>query len=97
MAGRSGAAKAANPETSRTLSDSIVLTLPLASLLLWPLTAIAAPAALAVGAARWKRPTSLVRRWRWRMPVGMALALVEAGLWTWGILYLAARSGMAGK
>jgi hypothetical protein len=97
VAGRSGAAKAANPETSRTLSDSIVLTLPLASLLLWPLTAIAAPAALAVGAARWKRPTSLVRRWRWRMPVGMALALVEAGLWTWGILYLAARSGMAGK
>ncbi len=97
VAGRSGAAKAAHPETSRTLYDSIVLTLPLASLLVWPFTAIAAPAALVIGAARWKRPTSLVRRLRWRMPVGMALALVEAGLWTWGILYLAARAGMAGK
>lgn len=97
VAGRSGAAQAAHPETSRTLYDSIVLTLPLASLLVWPFTALAAPGALVIGAARWKRPTSLVRRWRWRMPVGMAVALVEAGLWTWGIVYLAARSGTAGK
>jgi hypothetical protein len=97
VAGGNGAAKAAHPETSRTLYDSIVLTLPLASLLVWPVTALAAPGALTIGAARWKRPTSLVRRRRWRMPVGMAVALVEIGLWTWGILYLAARSGMAGK
>jgi hypothetical protein len=97
VAGRSGTAKAAHPETVRPLYDSIVLTLPLASLLVWPITAIAAPAALAIGAARWKRPTSLVRRSRWRMPAGMAVALVEIGLWTWGILYLTARAGMAGK
>jgi hypothetical protein len=79
------------------LYDSIVLTLPLAGLILWPVTAITAPAALVIGAARWKRPTSLVRRWRWRIPVGMAVALVEIGLWTWGILYLIASSGAAGK
>src|SRR5579863_6670357 len=49
----SGRAKAANPDTSRTLYDSIAFTLPLGSLVIWPLTAIAAPAAVLFSLAKW--------------------------------------------
>src|SRR5579864_98440 len=41
VAAGAGQAKVARAETSRTLYDSIAFTLPLASILLWPLTIVA--------------------------------------------------------
>ena len=69
------------------------MILPLATLLLWPFTLIAAPAALALTLLRWNRPLSLVRRFRWRFLVGGGVALVETGLWCWGIVYLLTQAG----
>jgi len=91
VAARAGPARAANLETSRTLYDSIALTAPLASLLLWPLTAVAAPAALALAIAKWNRPLSLLRRTHWRFVAAIAISLVEIGLWIWAVAYLVAR------
>ena len=93
VAAGAGRAQSANTETSRTLYDSMALTLPLASLILWPLTIVAAPAALALTAMKWSQPLSLVRRFRWRFVAGGMVALVEAGLWAWGIVYLIAHGG----
>lgn len=97
VAAGSGKARAANTETSRTLYDSIALTLPLASLILWPFTALAGPAAVVLSIMKWKAPLSLVRRSRWRFVVGILLGLAETGGWIWGILYLSARMKMGGR
>jgi hypothetical protein len=83
----SGRAKAANPDTSRTLYDSIAFTLPLGSLVIWPLTAIAAPAAVLFSLAKWRQPLSLVRRSRWRFMAAILLGLGECAGWIWGIAY----------
>ena len=92
VAAGAGQAREAKMETSRTLYDSIVLTLPLASLLMWPLTFATAPAAFVLGIITWKRPLSMVRRNRWRTVLGMAIAIVESGAWVVGVAYLIARS-----
>jgi hypothetical protein len=97
VAAGSGPARAANLETSRTLYDSIALTAPLASLVAWPLNAIAAPAALVIAITKWKRPLSLVRRTHWRFVAAIAISLVEIGLWTLLALYLATRLWRAGR
>lgn len=91
VAAGAGQAREAKLEPWRTLYDSIVLTLPLASLLLWPFTFAAAPAALVMGVAKWKQPLSLVRRSRWRIVVGMAIAGLEIGAWAFGIVYFLSR------
>jgi hypothetical protein len=87
VAAGAGRAKQAKAITSRNLYDSMVLVLPLASLLLWPLTLFAAPAALVMGIMKWREPLSLVRRNRWRMGLGMAIAAGEIAAWVWGIAY----------
>jgi len=86
---------AANPETSRILYDSVALLAPFAALIVWPLTAIAAPGTVVFALARWSRPLSLVRRSRWRFLAAILVALAECAAWIWGIAYFAARS--AGK
>jgi hypothetical protein len=91
IAAGAGKAREARMETSRTLYDSIVLALPLGSLLIWPFTIIAAPAALALGIITWKRPLSMVRRNHWRAVLGMSIALAEIAGWVVGIAYLIAR------
>jgi hypothetical protein len=96
VASRSGRARAANLETSRTLWDSVTFTLPLASLVIWPFTFLAAPAAIAIGIARWRRPLSLVRRTRWRLVAGIALGAAETIGWTWAIVYLLTQPGGGG-
>jgi len=88
-----GKAKTATTEAARTLYDSIALTLPLVSLILWPLTIIAAPATLALAVLKWRQPLSLVRRFRWRFALGALAALVETGFWCWGIVYLISQAG----
>jgi hypothetical protein len=90
VAAGAGKARAAKAETSRTLYDSMVLSLPLVALLLWPLTAIAAPAALVLGFSKMREPLSIVRTTRWRLWLGMTISVVEIAGWVWGILYLIA-------
>jgi len=85
-------AKAPAFENSRTLFDSTALTVALAPLLVWPFTAISAPIALFVALRYWRRPLSLVRRWRWRAPLAAAIALCEIGCWIWGIAYFALKA-----
>ena len=85
--------EAAEFENSRTLYDSIALTTALAPLLLWPITAFTAPIALFVAIRYWKRPLSLVRRWRWRSALAILIALGEIAAWTLGTAYYVMRQG----
>jgi hypothetical protein len=87
VAAGAGRARHAKAITSRNLYDSMVLVLPLASLLIWPFTIIAAPAALVLGFMKWREPISLVRRNRWRLVLGMAISAAEIAAWVWGIAY----------
>ena len=79
-------------ENSRTLYDSIALTVALAPLVLWPFTALSAPIALFLAVRYWRRPLSLVRRWRWRSALAILIALSEIAAWIWGASYLLTRS-----
>ncbi|MGO9967538.1 MAG: B-box zinc finger protein [Bryobacteraceae bacterium] len=91
VAAGSGRARAASPATSLTLFDSIVLTIPFAALVFWPLTALTAPCTITLAAMTWKKPLSPVRRWRWRFLAGIGVSLLQLGLWVWAIGYLVAR------
>jgi len=93
VAAGAGKAKAASTEAPRMLYDSMVLGLPLVSLLVWPLTIVAGPAAVALAAMKWRQPLSMVRRSRWRFVAGGAIGLVETVLWAWGLVYLLTRVG----
>ena len=88
----SGKARAANSDTSRMLYDTWALCIPFALTVIWPLTILSAPATVALAIMKWTQPISLVRRNRWRFVVGLAAALVEGGLWLWGIWYLVAKA-----
>lgn len=92
VAARAGAAADATPENSRTLFDSVALITPLITLILWPLTLLAGPAAVALSIAKWRAPLSLVRHSRWRFVAAILIGLVETGGWIWGILYLLLRA-----
>ena len=93
VAAGAGRARAATSESARTLYDSLALTLPLVTLLVWPFTIVAAPATLALTLLKWRQPLSLVRRSRWRFIVGAAVGLVETSLWAWGLVYLVTQAG----
>jgi len=93
VAAGAGQARAARAETARNLYDSTALTVPLLSLLLWPLTIIAGPAAVVLAVMKWREPLSLVRRSRWRFFAAIAVGLAETAGWAWGIVYLAAHAG----
>jgi hypothetical protein len=81
VAAGAGQARAANADEPRTLYDSIAFTLPLASLVMWPFTIAAAPAALAISILKWKQPLSLVRRSRWRFVLAIVISLAEILGW----------------
>jgi len=89
VAAGSGTARPAHAETSRNLYDSTALILPLASLLIYPFTVIAAPASLVLSAMKWSQPLSLVRRNRWRFVAAILISLAEIGGWGMLIVYLA--------
>jgi len=77
-----GHAQAAKADGQRTLYDSIALTLPLISLLIYPLTIAAAPAALVISIVKWKQPLSLVRSSRWRFILAIVISLLFIAAWT---------------
>ena len=92
VAAGAGAAKAANLDASRTLFDSIALTAPFLSLLVWPFTIVAGPGAMVLSILKWRAPLSVVRRSRWRFVAAILIGLAETGGWSWGILYLMLRA-----
>jgi hypothetical protein len=89
---RAGSAAQANLETNRTLCDSIALTVPLLSLIMWPLTAITGPGAVVYSMVKWRAPLSLVRRNRWRFAAAILVGLAEVAGWLLLIVYLLTRS-----
>jgi len=87
VASGAGQARLANPETSRSLFDSMALILPLASLLVYPFTLVAAPASLVLSVMKWKEPLSLVRHSRWRFVAAIVISLAEIVGWTMLVAY----------
>jgi len=81
-----------NADTARMLYDTWALFIPFGLLVIWPLTVLSAPAVIALAIMKWKQPLSLVRRNRWRFGMGLAVALVQGGLWVWLIVYLIAKA-----
>ena len=79
--------KAVNLEPSRTLYDSIALSVPLLALLLWPLTIVTGPGIVVFSAMTWKRPLSLVRKSRWRFVVAILLGFTQTAGWLWLLIY----------
>jgi hypothetical protein len=76
-----------NLEPSRVLYDSIALTLPLASLIFWPLTIVTGPGTVVFSAMTWKRPLGLMRRSRWRFVVATLIGLAVTAGWLWLVVY----------
>jgi hypothetical protein len=88
VASGAGQARAANRETARNLFDSTALILPLASLLIYPFTVIAAPASVVLSVMKWSQPLSLVRHSRWRFVAAILVSLAEMAGWTVLIAFL---------
>jgi hypothetical protein len=82
----------ADSDFSRTMYDTIALTIPFGLLVIWPLTILSAPAVIALAIMKWRQPISLVRRNRWRFAVGVSTAVLEGGLWVWLIFYWIAKA-----
>ncbi|HEX3747456.1 MAG TPA: hypothetical protein VHW09_26145 [Bryobacteraceae bacterium] len=85
-AGR-GRSKAVYLEPSRTLYDSIAIAVPLATLIVWPLTILTGPGTVVFSAMTWKRPLSLVRKSRWRFVAACVIGLAETVGWIWLAVY----------
>jgi hypothetical protein len=92
VAARAGGAAQANLETSRTLYDSIALTVPLMSLVMWPVTVITGPGAIVYSIVKWRAPLSLVRRNRWRFVIAILIGLAEVAGWLLLIVYVLFRA-----
>jgi hypothetical protein len=84
---RAGKAERANLVTSRTLHDSVALSVPLMSLVIWPLTVITGPGAVVYSVLKWRAPLSLVRRNRWRFVAAILVGLAEVAGWLLVIVY----------
>lgn len=87
VAGGKGRAKAVYLEPSRVLFDSIALTVPLASLIVWPFTIITGPGTVVFSAMTWRRPLSLVRKHRWRFVLAILIGLAQTLGWIWLVVY----------
>jgi hypothetical protein len=85
-----GFTKKASPDLQqgRTLYDSLAFTLALAPLLVWPFTIVTAPAAIFIAVFFWRKPISVVRKYRWRMLAAIILGVAQIAGWIWVILYL---------
>ncbi|MGI8745258.1 MAG: hypothetical protein ACR2NN_22340 [Bryobacteraceae bacterium] len=79
MSGRKASTERLEPE--RTLYDSIALALVTWPLLIFYFTLITAPAALVLSIKYWSKPTSLVRRSKWRLWVAAAVAVLQLIGW----------------
>jgi hypothetical protein len=73
------------PENHRVLYDRVALLLAVLPILFWPITVVTAPATLAVCYYGWKKPGSIVARWR---RTGFVVAAVLASLQVGGWMFL---------
>jgi hypothetical protein len=64
-------------ETQRTKFDSIALALAIWPLLIFYFTVITAPLSLGMAIYAWKRPSSIVRRSRWRLYAAIGISSLE--------------------
>jgi hypothetical protein len=65
------------PVLQRVKLDSIALALAIWPLLIFYFVILTAPAAFIMAIYAWKKPTSLVRRRRWRIYLAMGISMVE--------------------
>lgn len=86
-----GKRRAGGAKDSRMLWDTWALSVPFALLIFWPATILSAPAVIALSIMKWKQPISPVRRNRWRFVAGLAVSLIQGGLWVWLGWYLVAK------
>jgi len=68
-------------ESSRTLYDSLALTLATYPLLIFYFTLITAPMALYVTIRHWNAPRSVIGRGKWRFVVAAVLAVMQIAGW----------------
>ena len=68
-------------ERHRVLYDSIALTTAIAPAFTISLTIFGAPAAIYMALRYWRRPTGIVRRFRWRRYAALLIALAEVAFW----------------
>ena len=87
VASGKGQGKAVYLDPSRMLFDSIAMSLPLVSLVVWPVTILTGPATIVFTAMTWKRPLSVVRKSHWRFVVGLLLGCGETIGWIWLLVY----------
>ena len=87
VAAGKGRSKAVYLEPSRMLYDSIALTVPLITLLVWPFTIITGPGTIVFSAMTWRRPLSLVRKMRWRFGLAILIGLAQTIGWVWLIIF----------
>lgn len=88
VAAGSGAARVANPDSSRVLYDSVALAIPILSFFVFfPITVLTAPGTIVFTLVKWKQPLSLVRSSRWRFLVASAIAAVQLTGWLWLLVY----------
>jgi hypothetical protein len=74
------------PENHRLLYDRIALVLAGLPLIVWPITLLTAPAALAMCFYGWKKPGSLLSKWpRVRFVIAGVLASIQIAAWCYGL------------
>lgn len=78
-------------ERSRTLYDSIALTMAVAPAITISLTILGAPAAIYMALRYWKSPESIVRRFRWRRWLALTLGAGEIVFWVFVLVFTIAR------
>lgn len=79
------------PENNRVLYDRIALLLAVLPLIFWPLTLVTAPAALVLCFYGWKKPGSIVARWRrtgFVVAGVLAAGQIAAWVFVFGTLWL---------
>lgn len=85
-----GHAGAAAPATdrSRRIWGSLVMLLAFGPILVWPVSAIAAPAGIAVAIYGWNKPGSLTGKGRWKLWLGLLSCMAITLVWAWFMVVL---------
>lgn len=77
----SASSTAAETVTSRTLYDSLALSLALVPILIWPVTVVTSPLALGFVIFGWRKPRSLVGGGRGRLIFAGILSVLQIAGW----------------
>jgi hypothetical protein len=68
-------------DTRRTHHDSLALSLALVPMIFLFPTIVTAPAAIYVALRYWKRPPTVLPRWRWRSIAAISVAVAQIAGW----------------